>query len=127
MDTIIQMAYGVQIDSLADQDNPIITNAKRFFSTDQSFKNLFSFSLAFAAPKLATKLGIRVNGDVLDFFERIAMDIISKKRDEIESRGSISRATNFIELLLEAEQEAYKMSHVDESRKKPSNKCKYYS
>ena len=43
------------------------------------------------------------------------------EEQEIQSRGSIGKATNFIELLLEAEQEAQK----NDSGDKKTQKCKY--
>ena len=124
MDTIIQMAYGAKIDSLAEKDNPIITNVKKLFSTDLPLKDNFIFLLTLIAPTLCVKLGIRFNGDVVDFFHKMSLDIINKKREEIKSRGSI-KPTNFIEFLLEAEQDAQNGNiESDGEGGKKSGKCK---
>ena len=77
------------------------------------------------APKLSVKLGVRVNGDVIDFFHKMSLDIINAKRDEIQSRGSIAKPTNFIELLLEAEHNAQiEQTNGTDDEVKKSEKCK---
>src|SRR6218665_1337200 len=36
MDTIVQIAFGAKVDSLADRDNPLLKHAKSIFQTDFS-------------------------------------------------------------------------------------------
>jgi hypothetical protein len=107
MDTIIQIGFGVKTNSLIDPDNPITKHAKMAFSTNLTFENTFSFMMIFLAPRLAKLLGLRVNRVPVNFFHKLALEIIKKKRVQLASRkpGERSTATNFIELLLESEVE----------------------
>src|SRR5690606_36685741 len=89
-----------------------IKNAKKLFSTDLSLYNIDAFMMMIMAPKLNEYLKLRLNGDVVDYFEGLSMEIVNKKREELKNRGSFGKANNFIELLLEAEIE---QRHEDDS------------
>src|SRR5690606_13685901 len=62
MHTVIQVAFGVKVDSLVDGNNPIITHAKKLFSVDISLKNIVKFTLIIMTPKLSKLLRVRLNG-----------------------------------------------------------------
>ena len=124
MDTIIQLAYGVKIDSLHDKNNAVIGNASKVLGTDLSIHDFIVFTLAFCAPKLSSKLKLRFKAKVMDFFEKLALDIITPKREELRKHGSIAKATSFIDLLLEAEHEAQNSGELNGLYNKKSNRCK---
>ena len=105
MDTIAQVAFGVRIDSLVDVDNPLVTNARKLFSTDLSAKNLLFFAIIALSPRLTKAFGIRFNKDVVDFFEDFCKKLIKQKRDLFKNKEQIGKAVNFIELMFEAEAE----------------------
>ncbi|XP_075589004.1 cytochrome P450 3A24-like [Dermatophagoides farinae] len=105
MDTILQVAFGCQIDSLIEPDNPIIKNAKKSFGTDMSIKNILMFIIMFTMPSYITKIfKLRPNNEVLNFFHDFSLDIIERKRKEFDEKD-FSKASTFIEFLIEAEHE----------------------
>ncbi|KAI2811727.1 Thromboxane-A synthase [Blomia tropicalis] len=104
MDTIVQIAFGIKIDSLVEIDNPIIHHAKMLFSTNFTFRNLVAITLTFASPKLASLLDVRINRVPIEFFHKMALEIIKQKRSELHDKTKI-KGTNFIECLLQAEVE----------------------
>ena len=103
MDTIIQVAFGVKVDSLIDNKNPVIINAKKTFSSDLSLLRVLKFMIAFAMPKY---FGGLVRNSSFDYFEELAERIIAEKRKKYQNKDNLGKANNFIELLLESEAEA---------------------
>jgi len=119
MDTIIQVSYGIRVDSLND-DNPIIYWAKKAFR-DISLLNVMKFILIFGAPKLAKFLKLRVNADINDYFKEFSKKIIDeRKKDlaELTAKGQPFKATNFLDFMIEAENAANTEEEMD-------TKCKF--
>ena len=121
MDTIIQVGFGVKVDSLVDIDNPIIKHAKKLFSTDLPLKELVNTAFLFLSPKIAHLLGVRLNPEEIDFFQKMSLDIIDKKRKELKDIENFGKARNLIEIMLEAEAEG-QLNTRNGSQKR--HKCK---
>ena len=105
MDSIIQISMGIKIDSLQDPNNPIIQNARKLFGQDISFMDLTIFALASAFPNLLKMIGLKIQPDALNYLANISKEIIKKKREQMKTRNETQKANNFIELILEVEQE----------------------
>lgn len=105
MDTIIQISMGIKIDSIQDPNNLIIQNAKKLFGQDISFQDLTTFALASAFPNLMEWMGRKIQPDALNFLADISKDIIKKKREEMKTKQQSQKGSNFIELVLEVEEE----------------------
>ncbi len=125
--SIVQVAFGVKIDSLVEADHPVIVNAKRLFSNDLTYANLVRFTLLFMAPKLANLLGIRINAQSVDYFNVFSTKIIADKRKSYLKGGGHGKASNFIELMLEAEAEEGGGNFTDalHGEEKEKLKCKF--
>lgn len=119
MDSNVQVAFGLKIDSLAEKDHPVIVNAHRLFSNDFNFKNLMVVVTLLMAPKLAKLLGIRFNRESIDFFTEFATKILIDKRAAY-TKDSTKKANNFLELMLKAEVD---LQNNNEDEKV---KCKYF-
>ncbi|XP_027196234.2 cytochrome P450 3A56-like [Dermatophagoides pteronyssinus] len=105
MDTILQVAFGCQIDSLIEPNNIIIKNVKKLFNTDMSLKNIVMFLIMFSMPSFIAKIfKVRPNNEVITFFSKFSLDIIERKRKEFIEKD-FSKASTFIEFLIEAEHE----------------------
>ena len=124
MDTIIQVAFGVKVDSMIDDKNPVIINAKQAFSTDINIKSILIFLIGFTMPKLSKLVTLIVGNPLFDFFENMTVKIIDDKRKEFKNRENLGKASSFIELLLEAEAEYLDMNNNTNSGDK-AVKCKY--
>ena len=105
MDTIIQLSMGIRIDSLEDPNTPLIRYARQLFGHDLLVKDAILFSIAFFYPKLLKYLPLRLQGEAIDHFKECVLQIVHKKREEMNNKQSSQKATNFIELVLEVEQE----------------------
>nr|XP_027194407.1 cytochrome P450 3A4-like [Dermatophagoides pteronyssinus] len=105
MDSIVQISMGIKIDSLQDPNNPIIQNARKLFGQDISFMDLTIFALASAFPNLLKMIGLKIQPDALNYLANISKEIIKKKREQMKTRNETQKANNFIELILEVEQE----------------------
>lgn len=120
MDTIIQVAFGIKLDSLAaDEHHPVIVHARKLFSTRMPVKDIVGFMIMFTWPTLAQWLGIRFHGEVMDFFDKFASEIVAEYRRESRDK-LLGKANNFIELLLEAEMEG-----ENGGNEKFKRKCKW--
>lgn len=117
---VIQVVFGTKVDSLVEPNHPIITYAKKLFSTDISIGNLLRFTFLVMAPKLANALGVRVNADTMDYFNVLAQKVIQEKRAEMR-KENFGKAGNFIEMLLEAEVEENQANDGEETK----SKCKF--
>ena len=105
MDTVLQVAFGCKIDSIIEPNNQLIIMARRLFNTDLSLKNILSMTVLFFFPAFFSKLfKIRLNSDEIDFVSKFASDLIERKRIEFAQKD-FSKASTFIEFLLEAEHE----------------------
>ena len=105
MDTIIQVAFGAQVDSLADPNNPIILNARKVFSKDFGYKTMAEMMIIFVFPKVAKLFGIRFQKEPINFFQDFSKKIIKKKKDDLQNNKGWGKASSFLELVLEAEAE----------------------
>ena len=105
----------------------MIVNAKRLFSNDLTYANLMRFTLLFMAPKLANLLGIRINAQSVDYFNVFSTKIIADKRKSYLKGGGHGKASNFIELMLEAEAEEGGGNFTDalQGEEKEKLKCKF--
>ncbi len=129
METIIHVAFGVKVDSLADPTNPIIVYAKKSFQNDMSVTTFISIMAIILMPGVAEKLGIRYRGDITDFFRHFAEEIISQKKRELADAATLgtpktttSSSSSFLELLLEAEEEGRRQQQAnknDEGNEQP--------
>lgn len=125
METIIHVAFGVKVDSLADPTNPIIVYAKKSFQNDMSVLTFISIMAIVLMPGIAEKIGIRYRGDITDFFRAFAEEIIVRKKKELAEMsilggdGKSTSSSSFLELVLEAEEEGRRQEQQtnDDQRK----------
>lgn len=126
MDTICRVAFGLKTDSLSEDENLMISKAKKMFSNDLSIKTMISFFLLFGVPRLAKLLNIR--NDVIDYFKDLSLEVIHQKREEFKKVDyNLGKASNFLEMLLEAEAEHEKLQSLEKNANangaiEPSNK-----
>ena len=125
MDTIIQVAFGMKVDSLVDENNQIIVMAKRLFQQDLSLKNVGLAAIVFLFPRIASALNLKINGDVTDYFTKFSTEIIKNKREEYSKSKSFGKADSFIELILEAEAENEKLADFVSEDGKKLSKCEF--
>lgn len=123
IDTIIQTAFGVTVDSLNEPNNPIIVNGRKMFQSSPKLLDLIKMSMLFMMPKLAKLLHIEVTDEGTTFFTKLSVDIMNQKREEFATqKDGFSKATSFIEFMIIAEQEGKKMEAAEEEndQKKPT-------
>src|SRR6218665_1014202 len=116
MDTIIQIAFGIKIDSLIDRDNPILVHAKSLFQQDMTVKDTFLWTMILLLPKVAMALNLVPFKKEMKFFSQLSDGIIQKKRKEFElanKTGDKVKPTNFIELMVEADYECNKLNQLE--------------
>lgn len=126
LDTIIQIAFGMKIDSMAGKESPIVTNSYRLLSSDFSVTDIVIGIITSVAPRISNLLGLRIQKEAIEYFSKIAEEIIDRKRKELKETSSTvsaesGRAANFVELLLEAEAEANKGDDGEEKK----SKCRF--
>ena len=93
MDVIIQVAFGTKVDSLNDENNPIITVAHSLFEVNWRFILFFMF------PELLDKLGIAAfNPKVTKFFHALTMRIIEDRK---KNPSNVKRY-DFLQLMMDA-------------------------
>ncbi|KAJ6223260.1 hypothetical protein RDWZM_001805 [Blomia tropicalis] len=109
LDIITQVAFGINVNSLNNPKHPIIVNVQKVLQHNDSWINLVKFTLLLCVPKLSKLLNITVLTDVTDFFSKLSMDIMEKKRIEYQKTKTFAKANSFIEFMLEAEEAAKKM------------------
>ena len=123
MNSIIQVAYGIRVDSL-NEGHPIIKHVKEFFG-GFNLNNLFAFFVMLTVPKLANMLKIRINGAATDFFRDFSTEIIEKRKKdlaEMKAKGEAFKPNNFLDFMIEAEHENENESNEEEKK----NKCKFH-
>lgn len=130
MDTIIQTAFGTKIDSLKEPNSPIVKHASKFFEKDISLKDFGRFFLMSIAPKISKKIEIQFNPEFNKFCLQLATKIIDEKKSSFGSQlkeADPTKASNFIELMLEARRETENNQTVEENdTSKPTNsKCEF--
>jgi len=129
MDTIVQIAFGVKIDSLVEKDNALLKHAKSIFQTDFKLYNVWVIAMTFLCRPLAKALNLRMNPEAVDYFESLTRDIIKNKRELLKNNNNnnleYSKATNFIELLLEAENEWLRLEKGNGNAEKTTKAIKY--
>ncbi|XP_042907512.2 cytochrome P450 3A9 [Parasteatoda tepidariorum] len=96
VDIIASSAFSTKIESRNDPNNIFVKHVKRMFEQNPSFRQI----LAFAAPNLARKLGVKiVPQDSLNFFRDTIYEIIKQRRETGQTRN------DFLQLLLECANE----------------------
>ncbi|KAH9398120.1 Cytochrome P450 3A4 [Tyrophagus putrescentiae] len=115
MDSIVQVAFGLKIDSLTEKNHPVITNAHRLFSADFSIRNLLIVASLLLVPKIAKLLGLRFNGESIDYFSEFSTKILKDKRAAY-TKEKEGKASNFIELMLEAEADLQNNNEHEKSK-----------
>ena len=110
MDTIIQVAFGVKMDSFNNPNNPIVTNGRKIFQMDLGFWSILQFLVIIISPKLAKLLSIEIAKEEVEFFTKMATDIMDQKRAEFDKVKSYAKANSFVEFMLEAEEEGRRLS-----------------
>ena len=113
MDTIVQIAFGKKIDSLVEPNNPVLVNAKRLLQQNIPVQDVIKYTIILMSPKLAKFLDLRPSYNEVEFFKKFSHQIIQEKRAEFTEalrKGEKVKATNFIELLIEAECECNRVS-----------------
>ncbi|KAG0728944.1 Cytochrome P450 3A29 [Chionoecetes opilio] len=93
LDTIASCAFGIECNSLVDQNNVFINNVDAFFkiSTATLIKTVFFRFM----PRLFSLLGLSINPSAGDFF-------IDMTKQTIAARKAGKRRGDFLDLLLEA-------------------------
>jgi cytochrome P450 len=110
MDVIIQVAFGTKVDSLNDENNPIITVAHSLFEVNWRFLLFFMF------PELLDKLGIAAfDPKVTKFFHALTMRIIEERK---KNPCNVKRC-DFLQLMMDALEN--KESDKDNGDSKDSN------
>ncbi|XP_075675795.1 cytochrome P450 3A31-like [Dermatophagoides pteronyssinus] len=105
MDTILQVAFGCKIDSIIEPNHQLVITARKLFNADLSLKSILEMSFIYFFPPFFSKLfKIRLNGDEMNFFGKFTSELIERKRIEFAQKD-FSKASTFIEFLLEAEHE----------------------
>lgn len=84
------------------------------------------FTMFFMAPKLANMIGIRLNAESVDYFNEFSSKIIADKRKSYVKGSEHGKASNFIELMLEAEVEEGGSFASLQSDEKDKLKCKLF-
>ena len=110
MDTIIQVAFGVKLDSFNNPNNPIVTNGRKIFQMDVGLWSILQFLVIIISPKLAKLLSIEIAKEEVEFFTKMATDIMDQKRAEFDKVKSYAKANSFVEFMLEAEEEGRRLS-----------------
>ena len=85
MDTVIQVAFGTKVDSLADPNNPVIQNVRKVFSTDAGVKQIATLALLFVFPKIAKMFGIQFQAATMKFFKEFSEQIIKQKKEKLRA------------------------------------------
>lgn len=111
MDTIMQVAFGTKVNSLHDKNNPIVAQAKTLFSNDISIGKVIAMMIFVILPGLTALLGkLGLQDDAIGFFKDFSLKVINEKREKLKKGESLGKASNFLELLLEAEAENAKLT-----------------
>lgn len=76
LDVVSSTAFGISIDSLNEPDNPIVSNAKKFFSKKPAARLIFEIYLAFSWIKKLKPTDF----DSLNFFSKLTERITREKR-----------------------------------------------
>ncbi|XP_054154723.1 cytochrome P450 3A24-like [Oppia nitens] len=106
MEVIIQVAFGVKVDALFDEDNPIIRNVQSFFSQDLNLKIL----VMLAMPSLAGWLGLTFfDPKATKFFQDFTQQIIDERRRHHElktgdnhSNNNHQKRVDFLQIMLDS-------------------------
>lgn len=89
-------AFGLKVDSIRDENNPVFVNAKKAFDLSEK-KTQWNTLILSVSPKLAYFFGVRVTPlDANEFFKKIVKDTIDYRRRENIFRPDV------IQLLIQA-------------------------
>ena len=129
LDSLIQSAFNVKIDSLNDHTHPILVNLRSILQTEIKFVDALQIVLLFFAPRVAKLFKIEFKRKEIQFFAKLSSDIMERKRAEFAAAGSYTNAQTFIDFMLEAEDEFKRMEQNrsdanNEKAEKKSTKCK---
>lgn len=126
METVIQIAFGIKVDSLEEPKHPFIVNVKNFISRDLPKKENLFILIDFMFPSIAYKMGIRVFANMFGFFRKVALEIANEKRKEFNQnkiKNANYKGSNLIEMMFEAELDLNK-ANIDIEKPK-QNKCEF--
>ncbi|KAF7488624.1 Cytochrome P450 3A24 [Sarcoptes scabiei] len=126
IDTIIQMAFGLKVNSMQDPNNYTVKMAKQIFEEDITLRDTVLFCLGWTCPWLAKFFGFRFKPEAVSHFKKLTFEIFIRKRDDIsrnDTKLDMKRAPiNFIDLLLEVEKDSIKSNGSIENRMNQSFK-----
>src|SRR5581483_8550075 len=99
MDVVITAAFGIKVDSLIDEDNPIILHAKKILNRTFDFKILFRIMFSISFPKLARLLKLSfIDPTIMNFFKSLLKKIVDERR-KFKGKG---KRYDFLQLMLDA-------------------------
>ncbi|CAF1289098.1 unnamed protein product [Rotaria magnacalcarata] len=101
LDTISSCLFGIETNSLKNENATLIRHLKKFFTID--FTNIFLYILLIS-PRLAGYLGKKgysiLPKDAIDYVSTIVNHVISRRRQHLETRN------DFIQMMIAHEQES---------------------
>ncbi|XP_054165797.1 cytochrome P450 3A9-like [Oppia nitens] len=131
MEVIIQVCFGTKVDALLDEDNPIISNAKKLFSFDFNTNLLILFLFPWLAKSLKLKI---FDENSSKFFCNFTFQIIEERRQQkqqqqqLKSVDNIEKRVDFLQIMLESVSETssiqYDNDNTDEFITNKTNKNK---
>ena len=99
MDVVISVGFGTKVNSLIDENNPIIKNAKKFVNKDLSYDAIFKMIIILCLPKLGKLLGWSVlDISAANFFKELLNKIVDERK---KNYGNVKRY-DFLQLMMEA-------------------------
>lgn len=121
------------MDSLNEPNNPIIVNGRKLFQQEPKLVDMIKMTALFMLPSLTKYFNMEMTDEPTQFFTKLSEDIMKQKRAEFAKLkdGSATKASSFIEFMLEAEEEGKKMEEAEKENgengglKKPT-KCKIF-
>src|SRR6218665_1964198 len=72
MNSIIQMAFGIRINCVADRSNPIYVHGTQFLQTDFSLYRSIKGTIMYLSPYTAKLLNLRLFNQEFEFFAKIS-------------------------------------------------------
>ena len=99
MDIVITVAFGTKVDSLIDEDNPIISHARKLFNRKIDIKAAFRLLVFLSCPSLFRLLKLPfLDPTVINFFKSLLKKIIDERQ---KNKGKVKRF-DFLQLMLDA-------------------------
>ncbi|XP_023230206.1 cytochrome P450 3A8-like [Centruroides sculpturatus] len=108
IDVIARCAFGTRLDSFNDPDNPFVEAVRHLFS-----KRTWRVTFAFSVPRLAKLFRLSLfSPKVISFFKQLVLQLIEERKKEPKSIKK-----DFLQLLLDANEENVETSNNQERRK----------